>query len=84
MVAAAKATWMGAVVAAKFFSAHVDLFTAGVCTELAAEEVEVRLNREHPTGTTHAWVFVAKLEDGTVLPVPCPDDSRRKHYLFEC
>lgn len=71
--------------AEKYFSARVDLFIAGVCTELATTRAAtVRLNREHPTGTTHAWGPVAKLGDGTVLPVPCPDDSRRKHYLFEC
>ncbi len=70
--------------AEKYFSAHVDLCTAGVCAELDTAEATARLNREHPTGTKHAWVPVAKLGDGTALPVPCPDDSQRKHYLFEC
>ena len=68
----------------KYFSANVDICTAGVCTELDTGEAMVRLNREHPTGTTHAWTPVAKLGDGTALPVTCPDDSQRKHYLFEC
>lgn len=71
--------------AEKYFSAHIDLFIAGVCTELATMgEATVRLNREHPTGTTHTWAPITKLADGTVLPVVCPDDVQRKHYLFEC
>jgi len=70
--------------AEKYFSANVDICTAGVCTGLDTGEATARLNREHPTGTAHAWVPVAKLDDGTALPVVCPDDSRRKHYLFEC
>ena len=71
--------------AEKYFSAHVDLCTAGVCNELVTTgEATARLNREHPTGTAHAWTPVAKLGDGTALPVVCPDELRRKHYLFEC
>ena len=36
----------------KYFSANVDICTAGVCTELDTGEATMRLNREHPTGTT--------------------------------
>lgn len=59
---------------------HVGLCDAVICTRLPIEEATARLNREHPTGTSHAWSFDGdKKQKG-----PCPDGQGKTHYRLFC
>lgn len=52
-----------------------------VCGEGTAEEAEQWIRTYHPAGTTANW-SLSKEEHRK--PVPCSDDPKRTHYMFQC
>lgn len=65
------------------FTARVDVFVAVVCTSLPIRSATVRLNREHPTGTTHRWS--PGRERQPAHGSACLDHpGTHRHYLFTC
>lgn len=57
---------------------------ASVCTSVDDEETAKVLNLTHPTGVTPWVVSDESFADGSPNPTPCPDDSDRRHVLFNC
>lgn len=70
----------------EFTAYAVGLCAASVCTSLDDEQATARINAERPTGVA-PWTISpdATFADGTSTnPMPCPDDARNRHILFQC
>lgn len=76
------------------FEADKVIVRAGLCSAVAcapkamkpAEVIRQALLELGPSGTAAGWRLSRKrkLDDGTKLPAPCLEDTKRVHHLLEC
>jgi hypothetical protein len=60
---------------------RMNLLNLHVCSKLSPDEIEERVNRFSPSGTSNGW----RLErDGNLAPVDCDNGDGSKHYVFSC
>jgi hypothetical protein len=52
-----------------------------VCGECTPEEALTWIQTNHPAGTRNNWQLSTEEHR---KPVPCVDNPKRTHYMFEC
>lgn len=71
----------------------VVIYTQGLCyasvcapAEMAADEVEAEVRRDHDSGTDGGWrrSIDETFKGGQPNPCQCDQDPGRKHWLFVC